>query len=160
VSPVTKLEGSSQRIRDESQEFAEIADGQVAAHLLRFRADHIHAREGAVTQPGGLPVLPRTDRVSMNTERPANALCEAKTRSSRSKFGGLPSAVAARSVPAGLRAHILGWDGGEEKRHIEPTNDRSVGSPKQKRSSHPPDTPCGSPHGVHKQHVVSAAAPQ
>ena len=107
--------GRARGVRDESQEFAEIADGQVAAHLLRFRADHIHAREGAVTQPGGLPVLPRTDRVSMNTERPANALCEAKKRSSRSKFGGLPSAVAARSVPAGLRAHILGWDG-EERR--------------------------------------------
>jgi len=46
----------------------------------------------------------------MNTERPANALCEAKKRSSRWKFGGLPTAVLARSVPAGLRAHILGWD--------------------------------------------------
>ncbi len=33
------------------------------------------------------------------------------------------------------KENILGW--GEEKRHIEPNNDRSIGSPKQKLSSHP-----------------------
>jgi hypothetical protein len=36
-----------------------------------------------------------------------------------------------------LEASRTFWDGGEEKRHIEPKNDRSIGSPKQKRSSQP-----------------------
>jgi hypothetical protein len=76
-SPETKVDVAGHRAgmvepKDQAptQQSAEIADVQVAAHLLRDRADHIHAREGAVAQPGGRSVLPRTDRVSMNTERP------------------------------------------------------------------------------------------
>jgi hypothetical protein len=123
-SPETKMDIAGHRAgrlepedQGRSQESAEIADVQVAGHLLRYRADRVHALEGAVAQPGGRSVLPRADRVSMNTERPANAVCVAKKRSSRSKFGDLPTAVLARSVPADLRAHILGWDGVRRRDH-------------------------------------------